>query len=153
MADPTLTGAAQALLDARFNEGRLTPEDAVRCVAQWLNEAPRFADMTGDECQHDLRLIADRLAALRAALAAAGPPDDCAETMLRRIGLLDRLVVESADEKNGDLIVTDGLGERWRLVEVEPGVWQHGPSGNRGNLGHQLRAIAWSCDAEVPARD
>lgn len=78
-----------------------------------------------------------------------------ADTMLRRLGMLDQLIVTAHD---GFLLVdagalTDGTWDRyWRLTPTGTGTWRHRESGNEGNLGHLLRAIAWSFDAPtVPA--
>jgi len=79
-----------------------------------------------------------------------------ADTMRRRLGMLDQLVVTG----HHDFLLVDagaladGAGDirYWRLTPTGAGTWRHAESGNEGNLGHLLRAIAWSYDApKVPA--
>lgn len=71
-----LRTAADDIADLEFNEGHFTAEDALRSVVDWLETEPRFRETSDGEVEHDLRLIADRLTALRDALDdTAGAPE------------------------------------------------------------------------------
>jgi hypothetical protein len=84
---------------------------------------------------------------------------DRADTMLRRLRMLDQLVV-TADENDPDFLHVDAEAlmrdahdfRLWTLEQTEPGTWRHHESGVEGNLGNLLKAIAWTYDVDrVPA--